>query len=162
MYEDEIERELGGCKSFRGVFMADTIPRNISNELLPLQKKRRRRRNGEHLGWGIIINLDESNKPGSHWVAFWLNNDQTGEYFDSFGSPPPTNVSQALIKLAPTQIVYSKNSLQHEQSSSCGLYCIFFIKHKCLKLPFTHILSHFSRSQGLNEIIVNALNPICK
>lgn len=144
MYTDEVERELEGCDKFHGVFLADTVPTKM--------------RPG-----GIILNLDSSSEPGSHWIAFWKNDDGSGEYFDSFGNHPPFGAMvPSLRRLCKSRIIYSKLPLQHETSSSCGLYCIFFIKHKCIGLSFSNILSHFSRSRGLNEIIVSVLSPLCE
>lgn len=157
MYDDEIRRELKDCESFVGVFMADTIPRSNNHKSNGLMREKKKSI-GEQ---GMIINLDSSNELGSHWVAFWNNADGTGEYFDSFGSPPPSYIKMSLECLSPSRIIYSNAALQHKSSSSCGLYCIFFIKHKCLGASLPRILSHFSRSQGVNEIIVTLLNPEC-
>ena len=56
-------------KDFDGVFSADTLP----------SKPRL-----------LVVNTDESHKPGRHWVCMWVN-DGCGEYFDSFGEPPTAN-----------------------------------------------------------------------
>lgn len=146
MYSDEIEQELANCDSFCGVYMSDTIPSSIN----------------QVSGGGMIINLDSSSQSGSHWIAFWINSEsQSGEYFDSFGAPPPPDIQTRLCLLAPSSIIYSKACLQHESSSSCGLYCIFFIRHKCLGHSLPSILSHFSRSRGVNEIIVATFDQNC-
>ena len=36
----------------------------------------------------IIANVDTSEKPGSHWVAFYFTEDREGEFFNSYGLPP--------------------------------------------------------------------------
>ena len=36
----------------------------------------------------FIANVDTSEKPGSHWVAFYFTKDPKGEFFDSYGLPP--------------------------------------------------------------------------
>ena len=36
----------------------------------------------------FVANVDTSDKPGSHWVAFHFTEDQKGEFFDSYGLPP--------------------------------------------------------------------------
>ena len=58
--------------AFLGVFAIDKVP--------PVVKKARNVK--------LIVNLDPSNKPGSHWVAIWRKG-TTGYYFDSFGRVPP-------------------------------------------------------------------------
>ena len=35
-----------------------------------------------------IVNLDESNKEGSHWITLFLRNDIVTEYFDPLGKKP--------------------------------------------------------------------------
>jgi hypothetical protein len=59
---------MTGC--VLGVFSADHIPIN----LLP--------------GTGVIVNTDPANLPGRHWVAFYLNQLNDVECFDSFGNSP--------------------------------------------------------------------------
>ncbi|GFX86217.1 uncharacterized protein TNCV_2560991 [Trichonephila clavipes] len=53
---------------FRGVYASDTIP--------ILKKKST-----------IVVNLDASSQPGSHWLAFYHENNCI-EFFDSYGYPP--------------------------------------------------------------------------
>ena len=37
----------------------------------------------------IVFNLDPSYKPGSHWVAVYIDRNGLPEYFDFFGRPSP-------------------------------------------------------------------------
>ena len=45
-------------KNFRGVFMKDELPKNV------------------HKVECDIINLEDSSKEGSHWTAYYKNNDK--------------------------------------------------------------------------------------
>ena len=36
----------------------------------------------------FVANVDTSEKPGTHWVAFYFIDDQHGEFFDSYELPP--------------------------------------------------------------------------
>jgi len=36
----------------------------------------------------IVANTDDHNRPGEHWIAFFLDEHATGTYFDSYGIPP--------------------------------------------------------------------------
>ena len=36
----------------------------------------------------IVTNLDTSNKPGSHWIAIYIDRNGYGIYFDSYGLAP--------------------------------------------------------------------------
>ena len=51
-----------------------------SSDLLPLEVKQ--------YPQFFVANADNSEKPGTHWVAFYFIDDQHGEFFDSYGLPP--------------------------------------------------------------------------
>ena len=84
---------------------------------------------------GIIFNLDTHDKPGSHWVAMYMDlNKEVVYYFDSYGSSPPSEV-QVLIERLQEQAEelgfelkydYCKTRHQYEHSE-CGVYSIYFI-----------------------------------
>ena len=71
MFKSQIESILkieNSTKSgFQGVFPIDLLPS---------------RQKGSY-----VINLDEHDQPGSHWVAVYDDGDKV-EYFDSFGVRP--------------------------------------------------------------------------
>ena len=69
-----------------------------------------------------IINLQPSTEGnGSHWCALYY--DDNSSWFDSFGFVPPEE-----IELLLEDYNYNDNDLQNIHSSSCGFYCIAFIK----------------------------------
>ena len=53
---------------FQGVYSCDTLP--PKPELL-------------------VCNTDPHDKPGTHWIAIYVDKNGRGEYFDSFGMEPP-------------------------------------------------------------------------
>jgi hypothetical protein len=72
MNTEDIELILNAdsiCRQvFQGVFSSDMLPPNPCL---------------------LVCNTDPSNKPGRHWIAIHLDDDDgSGEYFDSFGKPP--------------------------------------------------------------------------
>ena len=76
-------------------------------------------------GFGII-NLQHSYEKGSHWVAFAV----VKHYllvFDPFGVVPDTPLMEYASKKA---LVLQFNQVQilPTDSTSCGLYCLLFIK----------------------------------
>lgn len=84
---------------------------------------------------GMIFNLDTHDKPGSHWVAMFIdNNKKHVYYFDSYGDEIP----QRLVRLVNTIQVqgrqygenyeYYYNDNRHQyKNSECGMYCLYFI-----------------------------------
>lgn len=84
--------------NFKGVYSSDKIP-NLKN------------------GQMIIVNLDESNQPGSHWIGVMHHNDNNYVY-DSFGRSSQKiipSLGQGNIKDA------QYDSEQRKQENNCGL-----------------------------------------
>src|SRR6218665_594169 len=86
---------------FRGVFLRDKLPKN------PKSKE---------CG---ILNLDDSNGRGTHWVA-WTKRGNNKIYFDSFGLPPPLELPE-----------YSKSPVSHNSERLQPVEKVFF-GHLCL------------------------------
>ena len=104
-----------------------------------------------------IINLQSKfiNGDGTHWTAFYVSGipSQLNIYYDSFGFPAPDEVEK-LIK----PYVYNCHDIQNINSSSCGFYCIAFIKF-LNKLTnkikaYEHFLKLFSNDNTKNEMIL--------
>ena len=85
---------------------------------------------------GIIFNLDDHTKSGSHWVSLYI--DVKGKYmfyFDSAANPMPREV-QILINRIKQQAkslkirfkVHTNGSFEHQFSNTeCGMYSLFFL-----------------------------------
>ena len=57
--------------SFQGVYPSDRLPKEI-----------------EDYPVALVANVDPHDKPGSHWCAFYIDENQDGEFFDSYGQAP--------------------------------------------------------------------------
>ena len=95
---------------FRGVFMRDNLPKK------PWKNE------------SLIVNLDNSNGEGTHWVCF----KKTGnfvQYFDSYGNlKPPIEVQEYLKN---NYISFNKTAYQNVSSNSqiCGHLCLYFLSN---------------------------------
>lgn len=70
-----------------------------------------------------IINLDSNRGTGTHWVAYYKNNDNV-EYFDSFGNlPPPLEI----LRYLGNNIKYNYKRYQKINSFNCGHLCLQFL-----------------------------------
>lgn len=89
------------------IFMKDELPNQLQS-LQPLPT--------------CIINLDDSDGPGTHWTAYYHNSNMgdMSYYFDSYGFPPPEPLKD---------LVYQNRQIQALGSPVCGYYCIDFIRH---------------------------------
>ena len=93
--------------NFRGVFMRNELPASGP-------------RNQEC----AIVNLDDKNGPGTHWVAYKKHYNKIN-YFDSFGQlPPPLE----LVKyFGRGNIKYNYDRYQDFDTFHCGHLCLKFL-----------------------------------
>lgn len=86
---------------------------------------------------GIVFNLDESYKSGSHWVASFFNlKEGKVYYFDSYGTPPEKRIRKLLRRIANfcknelgiKNVAADHNKIRHQyEGSECGVYSINMI-----------------------------------
>ena len=118
---------------FQGVFSVDTLP----------PKPRL-----------LVCNTDPSTKPGSHWVAIYVDKNGRGEYFDSFGRAPQREFEDYMNKHCRVW-TFNKRQLQSVISRFCGYYCCFFCLFRCRNIEMTNIVKHFTIDTALNDSIVH-------
>lgn len=93
---------------------------------------------------GIVFNTDESNQPGKHWVAIYI--DLTGinsgfpsiYFFDSVGNQPQDNIKKFINKLrTKKKFNYYYNDIIHQKKNTeCGIYCLHFLTYMINKGNF--------------------------
>ena len=97
----------------------------------------------DHYPYGVVVNTDDSTKPGRHWVAIFVPNSQTVEYFDSFAMVPNQNISKYLSKF---KYKYeNKKELQSILADTCGEFSIYYIVKRCSGHTFEAILNELSK-----------------
>lgn len=111
-------------QAFHGVFSMDTLPFAVP-----------------HYPFFMIVNTQSHNLPGEHWIAIFIDQNKSGEIFDSLAQP----LAQPLIRwMNQFTRSFTKSHLryQHVLSSMCGAFVIFYILHRlrdsnCMKKHFT-------------------------
>ena len=73
----------------------------------------------------FICNLDNSDEPGSHWVAVLFTKSRV-EYFDSYGLPPIFDDLKFFLLRYGTKLSYNSIQLQGMDTTMYGNYCIIF------------------------------------
>lgn len=75
-----------------------------------------------------ILNLDQSSKPGSHFIALAIKNKKV-LFFDSFGRKCDNKfIVNKLKSLGLTNLIYSKVCVQCPFNSKfCSFYCVAFL-----------------------------------
>lgn len=94
---------------FRGVFMRNTLPAS------------------PHMNENAIINLDDVEGPGTHWVAYAKRGDRA-MYFDSYGNLQPPKEFVRYIKPYVKKIEYNYSSHQRYNQTICGQLCLQFLR----------------------------------
>ena len=135
---DQIDKYLSNDSKFKGAYPCDQIPDFPDNE------------------YAMIINVDNSNLPGSHWTALVIKGGN-GYYFDSFGrqynnqSFPLdyiTNVSRICVG---KKMKFQEKVLQSFHSNTCGEFCVYFIKQLDKGVAFSTIFHDFTENLKLND-----------
>ena len=141
MYKQQIETilELDSETTFRGVYAMDTLPT---------------RQMGAY-----VINLDNHDEPGSHWVAVYDDGHQV-EYMDSYGLPPSD--PRCLLFLGQ-KFKYNSYALQQPLSNACGFYCIYFLIHRSrghTANDILDVLSHVDSDFVVKEFVYSRFKPV--
>ena len=118
-----------------GIYQKDKLPNKLLNGI-------------------TIVNLQSSVKGfGTHWCAMY-HSKECDLYYDAFGFISPEAIEDKINK----SYYYNKRDIQNINSSSCGFYCIAFIKyihHKKNKLEaFDKFISLFSGNTKQNEKVL--------
>lgn len=93
---------------FSGVFARDQLPKTVQYPC------------------AMVLNTDPADEPGEHWVALYLDENCQGEYFDSYGIPPPP-CFKWYMKRHSTQWIWNQIPLQDVWTSACGHFCIYYL-----------------------------------
>ena len=128
-----INNLLKDYKNFMGCFSKDQIKLIENNK-------------------SIIINLQDSNQPGSHWIALKRVNN-TIFVFDSFGIG---YIPVGIFKVYKNhKIITNIYRIQDISSNLCGMFCVLFILYDIKsKNNFINFLTLFNTNDFLkNELI---------
>ena len=124
---------------FQGVYPSDKLPNSVSSYPALL-----------------IANVDTSEMPGSHWIAFYFTKDEEGEFFDSYGLPPSTYTGTFVNFLNNNSKQWTFNSvtLQSMKSKVCGHFSLYFGLFRCRNISMSTIVHRFSTNKRRNDFIV--------
>ena len=124
---------------FQGVYSSDKLPTNISS--YPAL---------------FIANVDTSDKPGTHWVAFYFTEEREGEFFDSYGLPPSnyTGTFTSFLNNNSNGWKFNSKTLQSIDSKVCGHYCLYFALFRSRRVSMSTIVNRFSSNKSRNDFLV--------
>ena len=115
-----------------GVFASDQIPLYISHRPL-----------------GLIVNTQLHDKPGKHWVSFYITDKNDGELFCSFGYSLDHYSSQFadfFTRNGIRKVRSNSLKLQSAYSMVCGHYALYYLLHRCRDISLQSIVQQFDES----------------
>jgi Ulp1 family protease len=106
---------------------------------------------------GIVFNLDKHNEPGSHWVAFIIDNKkQTIEYFDSTGSLPNQPIYMFIKKfkngkngILENYKLLINDKIHQKKNTECGVYSIYYILQRLNGKQFNVICNNIIKDDEM-------------
>jgi len=122
LYDSQIDDLMDNVNSYVGTIAADEMDSlNIKDKM------------------SFIMNTDNSNEPGRHWVAVYIdkNGDKEVNYYDPFGDEPTKETLQGLKMIIDemdpdTLLKFKINAVKNQDvnSDTCGWHCMRFIKDR--------------------------------
>lgn len=100
-----------------------------------------------------IFNSDPTFLPGEHWMCMFIPESSPPEFFDSLGKSP-WYYSKKLKDFLGPKFIYNCVRIQPTKTSTCGLYCLYFLYHRLKGVTFPDIMSTFSDYLNHNDNIV--------
>ena len=135
--EKALKEEKETCEHFKGVYARDALPKNPDNGF-------------------YIINFDKTGEPGSHWVGVEIGKNYN-TYFDSYGQAPPP-FHHLLKFLSGKKLRRNRKQVQHQYSTTCGQWCMYFIWRRCNGWNMKNITAPFRKKALLiNDHVMNHL-----
>jgi len=120
-----------------GVFASDKLPSVVS------------------VPCAIVVNLDPSTKPGSHWVAIHIDANRNADYFDPLGMRPPVGPIHDFLVGNSHRLLISAQKVQGNLSAACGPHCLFYLLLRSRGLKYPKIMFLYSLKDRIaNDFMV--------
>ena len=140
----QLERALYAeptCRDkFKGVYASDRLPQRIKD-----------------YPCCYIANVDRSGQKGSHWCAFFFDQEENGQFFDSYGNPPEFYTSRfnTFLNRNCTKWDFNTIRVQSDFTTVCGQYCLYYILFKCKGGSLNDMMNLFGEDFYNNDVAVN-------
>ena len=104
----------------------------------------------------IVANTAPSSSSGEHWVCFFIDDKQNGNWFDSYGFPPEFYSARFRTFLMENTVnfEYSQVQLQEISSTVCGAYCLYFLSCRSRHIGYDKTLSVFTQDSARNDNLI--------
>jgi hypothetical protein len=105
-----------------------------------------------------VINTDNHNEPGEHWLAFFYDSSGYCTFFDSFARSPKEFQLEEFLDKTSNDWNHNTMRLQNMNSVTCGYYCVYFILLMSRGLQLADILVLFEDKNFIvNDLRISKL-----
>ena len=118
--------------AFQGIYPVDDLPSTIKPPAL------------------IVLNTDTHNLPGKHWKVLFIDEDFSGEVFDSLALP----ISDFIIRFMnqhTQQWIRNVIAYQPITSTRCGVYVLYYVTQRLCYRSLKDFCNTFSHNVNVNE-----------
>ena len=99
----------------------------------------------------IVCNTHDSDRPGEHWVAMYVDTERRGDYFDSYGlQPQHVGFVDFMTEHCSTWST-NERTLQSPLSTVCGQYCVAFLMFRCRDASMNAFTRSFTTDLVTND-----------
>ncbi len=96
-----------------------------------------------------MVNTDDSQGKGIHWVTYYFPKGEHAEFFDSLGSHPTRyGMEEYLVDHGPS---YLYNTKRLQGGNTCGQFCIYYAMHRCRGCSMQDIVNQFTDNLQDND-----------
>lgn len=100
-----------------------------------------------------IVNVDSSEKPGTHWLLIYIDSSCDGRVYDSLGSRQP--YAKLIENIIHGRCVWMvENRLQCYTSNVCGAYALYFARELARGSESSDILRSFTGNCDVNDAFI--------
>ena len=118
---------------------AKVLPKNLLPYRRPAEEK------------AYIVNTQDDDEPGEHWVAIFFPNNKEAVYFDSYGLPPLQEDIQPFLARHCQRWTTNRMTIQAYDSMMCGVYCIYVLHYLALGYSLDLLLHMRFEPQSLSN-----------
>jgi hypothetical protein len=137
MNTNQINKLFKQYSCYVGTFACDQLPDKI-----------------EKRPFALIMNTDPITKPGQHWVALFVTKNNVAEYFDSYGFAPLNAELYIFLQSNEIQnLMFNTKQIQGITSTTCGAYCVTFLKLRCQNISFQEIIHLEFNDKNIQKFI---------
>jgi Ulp1 protease family, C-terminal catalytic domain len=120
---------------------------------------------------GLVLNEDNSNQPGSHWVGMYMMlPERQVQFFDSYGNKPMapvcewiSTINRKIKSIGGKSFTVLWNPHRHQYANSeCGVYTLNFLINRLEGKSFKSIVNNQIRDEQMNKKRNSFFNPFHK